>query len=132
MKTLLLLEDEELVMHLLHHILAQFNLLEANTAAEALRLVADHDRQIDLLLADVSLPASSGIQVALLLRSRVPGLPVILMSGYPVTGWSKRDIVDLENLGSHSVTILQKPFRAHVLFDAVGELIGAPAKVRTA
>ena len=114
--------------------LKQYTVVEAATAEQALRLFTEHDYQFDLLLADVSLPTSSGIQVALLLRSAIPELPVILTSGYPVSGWNDRDSADLARLGSNSIAILQKPFQARVLLDAVRELTGGPQpeKARTA
>ncbi|HUK16122.1 MAG TPA: response regulator [Bryobacteraceae bacterium] len=130
MKTVLILDDEFAVMKLLRHMLRRYDLLEAATAETALRLFADRNRQIDLLLADVTLPISSGIQVALLLRSEIPALPVILTSGYPVSGWSDRDCTDLERLGAHSLAILTKPFQAQVLSDAVRELMEAPRNER--
>jgi len=126
MRTLLVLEDEPSVLKLLRHMLKQYSLIEATTAEEALLLFIDHDHQVDLLIADLTLPQLSGIQVALLLRSENPDLPVILTSGYPVSAWSDRDCADLGRLGSKSVAILEKPFRYQLVSDAVCELIGAP------
>jgi len=123
MKTLLVLEDEALVMRLFLHVLRDYTLLEATTAEQALRLVADHACQIDLLVADVALPTKSGIYVALLLRAQIPSLPVILTSGYPL---SRGDSAYLESLDSNSVVMLQKPFQPEVLLNAVRQLIGAP------
>jgi DNA-binding response OmpR family regulator len=123
-QTILVLEDETDLMALLRHILKQYRLIEAATAEHALRLFGDHDRRIDLLLADVMLPTSSGIQVALLLRSEIPNLPVILTSGYPVTVWAEREAADLKRLGSNSLAILQKPFKTQVLPNTVREMIG--------
>jgi CheY-like chemotaxis protein len=124
MKTLLVLEDDPAVMMVLRLMLEQYSLIEASTAEQALRLFTEHGRKIDLLVADVTLPTSSGVQVALLLRSEVPDLPVILTSGYPPSAWSDRDSADLERLGSRSVAILQKPFQGKALWDTVRELIG--------
>jgi len=127
--TLLVLEDDPDVMEFLRHMLEQYSLIEASTAEQALRLFTDSGCNIDLLVADVTLPRSSGIQVALLLRTRIPTLPVILTSGYPVSVWSDRDSADLERLGSNSVAIRQKPFQSKALSDAVRELIGtAPSE----
>ena len=123
-KTLLVLEDEPAVMQMLRQMLKEFSLIEAGTAEEALRLFTEHGRRIDLLLADVSLPTSSGIQVALLLRSEIPNLPVILTSGYPVSVWAERDAADLKRLGSNSVAIIAKPFQAQVIRNTIRELIG--------
>jgi two-component system, cell cycle sensor histidine kinase and response regulator CckA len=94
-KALLLLEDEPLVMTLLRHMLKQYSLVEATSGEEAIRLFHDRDPEIQLLLAEVSLPSSSGVEVALILRSEVPCLPVILTSGYPVNRWNERDAADL-------------------------------------
>ena len=124
MKTLLVLEDESSITRLMRHVLREYSLIEASTAEQALRLFTDHGRKIDLVVADVTLPTSSGIYVALLLRSEVPDLPVILTSGYPVDSWSERDSADLERLGTNSVAILQKPFQSQVLLKAVCELTG--------
>lgn len=126
MTTLLVLEDEPVVMKLLRNILKLYRLIEATTGEEALARFIDHDRQIDLLIADVTLPQISGIQVALLLRRKLPRLPVILTSGYPVDSWRTRDAAELERLGPASVAVLQKPFQVQVLRQAVCDLIGAP------
>ena len=132
MKKILLLDDEYFLIKLLRIILKQYSLVEATTAQQALKLFA-YDRQIHLLVAEVTLPISSGIQVALLLRLEIPDLPVILTSGFPLGIWTERNRADLERLGSNSVMILQKPFYPKVLLNAVCELIGAPTEmVRTA
>ena len=130
MKTLLVLDDESSVIKLLRHVLKEYALIEATTAEQALRLFIGHGRQIDLLIADVSLPTSSGIQVALLLRSEIPNLPVILTSGYGISEWSIRDSGDLERLDSSSMAILQKPFQPEVLRNAICELMGVPLPER--
>ena len=132
-KTLLVLEDDSSVMMVLRLMLEQYSVIEASNAEQALRLFTDVGRKIDLLVADVTLPTSSGIQVALLLRLRIPELPVILTSGYPVSAWSDRHSADLDRLGTKSVAILQKPFQGNALSDAVRELIEtAPEAVGTA
>src|SRR5260370_40412013 len=108
-KALLVLEDNPSVLMILRLMLEQYNVIEASTAEQALRLFTDVDRKIDLLVADVTLPTSSGIQVALLLRSEVPDLPVILTSGYPVSAWNDRASAGLQRLGSDSGAIPHKP-----------------------
>ena len=111
-------------MTFLRQALERYTLLEATTAEEALRRFKDNQRGIGLLIADVSLPISSGIQVALLLRQENPDLPVILTSGYPVDNWSVREFIDLAKLGADSAKILRKPFQAQHLLNCVLESIG--------
>ena len=123
-KTLLVLEEEPAQMKFLRHALVQHNLLEAGTAEQALRLFADNGRHVDLLLADVILPKGSGSRVAFLLRSEIPGLPVILTSGHPLSDWTARASVDLHRIGKRSVKFIQKPFQAQALSSLVHELLG--------
>jgi len=125
MKTILVLEDEPSLMKLLRHALRDCRVIEAATAEEALLLFIDHDYLVDVLVADLMLPSKSGAQVALHFRSRIPDLPVILTSGYPVSSWTERDSADLRRLGQ-PVAVLQKPFTGHELLDAIGDLTGCP------
>ena len=129
MKTILLLEEESSLLKLWRRALTLngYAIWEAANAEDAIRRFLDANRRIDLLLADVTLPASSGILVALLLRAEVPGLSVILTSGYPQTAWETRDAADLERLGPDSVLVLQKPFTNQTLLNSIQELTGAPS-----
>jgi CheY-like chemotaxis protein len=127
MKTLLVLEDEALVMKLLLHILRDYTVLAATTVEQSLHLFVDHGRQIDLLVADVELPTGSGIDVALRLRAEIPDLKILITSGYPL---SHRDIPGLEGLGSN-LLVIQKPFSAEDLLNAVRQLIGPKSSAAT-
>ena len=126
MKTILILEDELPLLNLVRRMLAPYSVLEAGAAEQAIRQFRTH-RQIDLLLADVSLPDMSGIRVALLLRAENPDLAVILASGYPRSSWNKQELADLDRLGSDSVSVIEKPFSSTILLDRVSQLIGAPS-----
>jgi CheY-like chemotaxis protein len=130
-KTILLLEDEPALLKLWRHALTLngYAIWEAANAEDAIKRFLDANRQIDLLLADVTLPVSSGILVALLLRAEVPGLSVVLTSHHPLTTWKARDAADLERLGSDSVIVLQKPFKNQTLLNSIRELTGAPSAV---
>lgn len=128
MKRILVLEDEPSLMNLLHRVLVRhgYDTLEAASPEEALQQFNDSGRQIDLLLADVGLPVISGVQVALLLRAELPGLRVILTSGYPPSMWSARDSGFLQTLGLDSVSILQKPFVPQTLLKTINGLLEPP------
>jgi two-component system cell cycle sensor histidine kinase/response regulator CckA len=107
--------------------LKRYSVVEASTAEEAIGKFADHDIGIELLIADVTLPVSSGVQVALRLRQENPSLPVILTSGYPVSSWSARDASDFHQLQPDSMIVLHKPFNAPSLLNSVSELMGEKA-----
>ena len=60
-----------------------FNVISASNADEALQLIEKNER-IDLLLTDVQMEGSmSGIELADVVHIERPGLPVLVMSGYP-------------------------------------------------
>ena len=127
MKRILILEGEPVIVALLRILLRDYSVVETTTAAQALQTFTEHNRQFDLLLAEVNLPISSGVEVALSLRSQLPTLKVILSSSYPLGMWREQDVADLQRLGDHSVTLIEKPFLPKALTDLVHALIG-PAK----
>lgn len=128
MKTILLLDDEVSLMKLLSHVLKRrgYIVLESSSAEDAIARFQDAKGQIHLLVADVNLPSSTGVQVALLLRVEVPSLKVILTSGYPRSDWKHQEATDLERLGSDSLIILQKPFMPQALLNCIKELTEVP------
>ncbi len=80
----LVVEDEVEVRRLIVDTLrdAGYTVLAAPTARDGLRLLADNSA-VQLLLSDVGLPdGMNGHQFATAARERVPGLKVILVSGY--------------------------------------------------
>lgn len=131
MKTILLLDDEVSLMKLMSHVLVRrgFVVWESSNAEEAIARFLDVKGQIDLLVADVNLPSSTGIQVALLLRAELPTLRVILTSGYERSDWQGRDAADLERLGLDSLKILQEPFMPQALLNCIQELNEVPFAV---
>lgn len=110
----------------------EYNILEATTAGQAFERFEENDAQVDLLIADATLPASSGIHVALELQSLVPYLKIIIMSRYPLAMWSDQDLAELEELPSDSVITLQKPFAPATLLDNVHRFLGLPFSVAPA
>ncbi len=131
MKTILLLDDEVCLMKLMSQLLARcgYVVWESSSAEEAITRFQDVKGQLDLFVADVNLPESSGIQVALLLRGERPDLRVILMSGYPRSCWQGRDTTDLGRLGSDSLLILEKPFMPRALLNYIQDWNEPPLSV---
>ncbi len=119
MNAILILDADFRVAKFIRHVLRDYTVFYTTTAIDALRTFREHRRNIGLLIADVTSPELSGIQVALLLRIENPNLAVILTSGFPVSGWSKGDSSDLERLGENTVTIVQKPFEPGLLLEGL-------------
>lgn len=77
-----------------------FDVVGAEDADDALSAM---DERIDLLLTDVDLPGLDGIRLAEEIRRRLPGLPVILISGAPL---------DRDGSGpdTRGLELIRKPF----------------------
>ncbi len=81
--TILVVEDDDLVRTMTVRVLRRngYATLDAATPAEAEDKARQHGVPLDLLLADVGLPESGGLELALRLRQRWPSLKVLFMSG---------------------------------------------------
>jgi DNA-binding NtrC family response regulator len=126
-KTILLIDDEPCVLDVMRLILQElFVVLEAPSAEQALKKVAESDSIVDLVISDVTLPpGTAGVDVALTLMASIPGLKVILSSGYPPDMWSEQHATLAQKLPRSSLRFLPKPFSAMSLLRTVDELIGS-------
>ncbi len=123
---ILLLEDDAVLSKFIPMVLMPLGhiVLQATTAEEAFQRFEESDGHIDLLIADVSLPRSSGIRVALEFRALLPYLRIIVTSGYPPEMWNDQDAAELLELPSDSVATLQKPFAPAQLLEVVSRFVG--------
>ena len=91
----------------IHH----FEIVEA--ASAAVGLIEFEDGQFDLAIVDIFLQGANGLDVIGLMRERVPGFPVVAISGMTAL-----DFVSASSELS-DVVCLQKPFRPNQLVHAV-------------
>ena len=82
MKTILVVDDNEMLCRLVCDILRAegYRAVPALSAAEALR--AFEEEEIDLLVTAFQMPGMSGIEQARAVRNRSPQFPVIVMAGF--------------------------------------------------
>ncbi len=116
--TALLVDDEDLVRMSTADMLIDlgYEVVEANSAEEALRLVRDGLKP-DLLVTDHLMPGMSGVELAHNVRSSRPEMPVLIISGY----------AESEGLAP-DLPRLTKPFRNAELAKSLSELMPtAPA-----
>jgi CheY-like chemotaxis protein len=115
----LVVEDRTIVRELAHDILADagFEVVSAGSGAEALAIAGAEC--FDLLLTDVVMPQMSGPELAVRLRGRQAGLPVLYMSGYI------GDILDAGTLGEPATAFLCKPFASAELVAKTRALLDA-------
>ena len=84
-ETILIVEDEPMLRELVREVLRSYDyeVIEAGSGCEALKIWDQHDGEIDLLLTDMVMPeGQNGRELADQLRQRKPDLKVILSSGY--------------------------------------------------
>jgi len=82
METILVVDDERNYLVVLEALLAPegYEILTASNAREALRLIRNSD--LDLLITDVKLPGTSGMDLLQESKKTKPDLPVIMMTAY--------------------------------------------------
>jgi len=84
-EAILLVENRPVLRKFVQQILegANFSVIPASNAKEAIRLEAEFPGTIDLLLSDLRITGISGPNLAKRLQARRPQMRVMLMSAYP-------------------------------------------------
>ena len=112
--TILVVEDDAIVRMLIVDVLEEleFKVLEAADAGEALALVQNTDKIIDLMMTDVGLPDMDGKQLANKVRELRATLPILFASGYA------------ENIDvPEGMEVIGKPFSIDQLRDKVKSML---------
>lgn len=113
--TVLLVDDEDMVRHVTRRMLelGGYDVLEADSAAQALAVLQELHSAIQLLVSDIQMPGMSSVQLAEQIEGEWPGIPILLISGHA---------------GEHAVHIkhpvLGKPFTMQALLRKVTEILG--------
>jgi PAS domain S-box-containing protein len=118
-ETILLVEDEAVLRELARTILRDYHydVIEASSGVEALKMWDRNKGRVDLLLTDLVMPEGmSGRELAQQLKSRKPDLKVIFTSGY-----SPEFVGDLPKL--RDVLFLPKPYRPQQLARVVRDCL---------
>ena len=116
------IDDDEHVRKTISLVLqsAGYEVFEAADGEEAITAIEAFppDFSIQVIICDINLPKVNGYDLISFIRGKLPGVPVIVLTGYPdVQGAAslfKQGIVDY----------LIKPGRPETLLEAVGRAIG--------
>jgi CheY-like chemotaxis protein len=121
-ETILLAEDDEALRTLGARVLGVlgYNVLVARTGKEAIQIVADYTRPIDLIATDVVMPEMNGSQLVEKVLAARPAIRVLFMSGYTDDEVMRRGVIDGQT------AFLQKPFTPDLLAYKVREVLDAP------
>ena len=100
--TILVVDDDAAVLKTTVRLLDAlgYSVVPALSGEEAIRLI-DSQLEIDVILADYAMPAMNGVELAKMIETARPALPVIL-----VTGYGNRDVI----AGFSETRVLQKPY----------------------
>jgi PAS domain S-box-containing protein len=122
---LLVVDDDADVREIARDMLAEMGALviEAESAAAAL-LHLRTGAEVDLVLADLTMPHVNGVGLAREIGALLPDLPVVLMTGYGASAAS--------DAGSNIRATLQKPFRADTLGKLLAGVLGRNADALSA
>jgi PAS domain S-box-containing protein len=118
-ETLLLVEDEAAVRSSARRLLERqgYSVLEARHGADALRIVEESGRPIDLVVTDLVMPEMGGKELAERLRAHRPGLKVLFMSGYTEKAFAAGGVMP-PNTG-----FVEKPFTVEQLMRRLREIL---------
>ncbi|MFL5617202.1 MAG: PAS domain S-box protein [Gemmatimonadaceae bacterium] len=113
----LLVEDEPRVRSQARRLLQRsgYEVVEASDGAEAKRIFAERQHDIDVVVTDVVMPMVGGVEMVATLRAVRPGLPVVFVSGYTA---EEQDLP----LGDRTA-FLTKPYTIEALCDAIEAVV---------
>jgi nitrogen-specific signal transduction histidine kinase len=122
-ETILVVEDEPAMLEVTRRILDAngYTVLTAGRGTEAVKIAAEHDGPIDLLLSDVVMPYMLGKEVAARVGALRPGIQVLFMSGY-----AQNVIGPIGDLADGR-QIIDKPFTEAVLLQRLTALLASRA-----
>ena len=113
--TILVVEDEDALRLLIARMLAAegYVTLTATDGRDALRVLAEHEGSVDLVVTDMVMPVMDGGRLAAELLRRTPGQRILCMSAY-----APSELTDL-GLESPDAPFLRKPFMPAQLYRQV-------------
>ncbi|MCP3930492.1 MAG: response regulator [Bacteroidetes bacterium] len=115
----LLIEDDDAVMDVTKRMLEKkgYTVLQASTGKEAIEFVKSYNGTIDITLLDFVLPDINGDIIYPLIQKHHPGMKVIVLSGYAVTG----PVQKLMESGARA--FIQKPVSLKELSQKIEEIL---------
>ncbi|MGP0566587.1 response regulator [Nitrospina sp. 32_T5] len=120
---ILVIDDEQDVRDVIRLQLEQHGLhvLEAENGEEAIKVLHSENNLVNIgvILCDIRMPKINGIEAIDYLKKNAPGIPIVVITGYPDTelavGLMKKGVKDY----------LVKPVEKEKLFKVVDQLIAA-------
>lgn len=120
-EVILVVEDEPMILEVATTMLENlgYTVLGASDPTEAMRLAREHGDRIQLLMTDVVMPEMNGRLLADHLRTLLPDLRCLFMSGYTANVIAHHGVLD------EGVHFIGKPFTLHALAAKLREVFAA-------
>ncbi|MCB1101105.1 MAG: response regulator [Kiritimatiellae bacterium] len=120
--TVLLVEDDPSILIILQKSLEQagFPVHTAPNAEKALELLQQKTIPLQFLITDIVMPGMNGKELADTLRTHIPGLPVLFMTGYIP------EKVEACGLNLEHDHILYKPFMPRQVIEKINQVLKQP------
>ena len=121
-ETILLVDDETMIIDVGRSLLEKlgYRVIDAKSGEEALDIVRHNGSKIDLIILDMIMPGMDGGKTFDRIHDLYPQIPVILSSGYTLSGQAG-DIIDKGCNG-----FIQKPFTLSEFSNKVRQILDAP------
>jgi CheY-like chemotaxis protein len=122
-RTVLVVEDEPLVLRTLLALLLQVGLkvVTAADGAAGLSVFTEHREQVALVLTDISMAGTDGLEMVRRLRELAPAVPVVVMSG-------RIDDAQRQRITALRIQhVINKPFTRTELLEAIRRALALPA-----
>lgn len=119
-ETILLVEDESALRRFAKLALERhgFQVIDTETAKEALAVAEAREQPLSLVLTDVMMPHINGLELAERLKQSRPELPVLFMTGY------RSGLLKEVGPDAPPMSVLFKPFTVPELISGVHEALG--------
>jgi len=121
-ETILLVEDDELVLDVQRRVLARcgYHVIATTSPEEAVEFCADGELHIDLLVTDVVMPGMNGRELARRVMELQPGSRVLYVSGYAQPADASGDLAVAGSL------LVEKPILSNTFARRVREALQRP------
>lgn len=121
--SILVVDDQPTVRRMAHRLLSEwgFRVFEAESGEEAVEVLETARAGVQLVIVDVVMPLSDGVQVTRRIQDRWPGQRILYMSAHPAEVLAHYGLAELD------VPFLAKPFTRDELLNKVSEALEKPA-----
>jgi DNA-binding response OmpR family regulator len=118
-KTILYVEDDLTLQRNSKQVLDNFfdEILIASDGDEAIDIYMENQNRIDLIITDINMPNTNGIELAKYIREYDKKLPIVIMSAYTDTDYL------LDSIDLNIVSYITKPFTTKKVFLFLDKII---------